>query len=68
MASPYFANLTKVANVLGVSKQTVYRLIRAGKLKEGKHYSRFTDNGSMMFYLPEVIAALKPEQAKYREE
>jgi hypothetical protein len=64
MENQYFAKMNVMARLLGVSTQMMYRLIKSGKLKEGKHFSRFTANGCVMFYVPEVIFELKPANAR----
>jgi NOL1/NOP2/fmu family ribosome biogenesis protein len=64
MSKQYFAKLNVMARLLDISTQSIYRLIKDRRLREGVHFGRFNENGSMMFYVPEVIAALKPEKAR----
>lgn len=59
----YFCRISDLAEICGVSKQTIYRMIEEGVLKEGVHFKPFREDGHPMFYIPKVIETLKPDNA-----
>ena len=63
MYSQQFCNLEQLAKIIGVSRQTIYRMMKNKTFRENTHFKRFTEGGSLMFYIPVIIKELKPENA-----
>jgi predicted DNA-binding transcriptional regulator AlpA len=63
MQSETFCNLQTLTKILGVSRQTIYRMMSDNTLREETHYRRFTDGGNFMFYIPQIVKQLKPQNA-----
>lgn len=53
---------TQVMRYLDVSKTTLFRLVKEGKLKEGIHYKK---TGGKVEYIPDGIVEFKKEYIKH---
>jgi hypothetical protein len=57
------ANKKRATEIFSLSPSELDRLIREGVLVEGKHFTRYNDNGHKRFDIEECYKALKPERA-----